>query len=73
MGFFTSSAPAQLQPFSPPLGVNLAFCVNSPTTMVLKEKAFTFSGDDFSVKDTNGTVVLRCQGKAMSFADRKGK
>jgi hypothetical protein len=44
MGLFTASAPTQLHPVNPPLGVFPQFCVNVPTTLVLKEKAFTFSG-----------------------------
>lgn len=44
MGLFTASAPAQLHPVNPPLGVFPQFCVNVPTTLVLKEKAFSFSG-----------------------------
>jgi hypothetical protein len=44
MGFFGSSAPAQLHPVNPPLGVFPNYCVNHPTTLVLKEKAFSFSG-----------------------------
>jgi hypothetical protein len=44
MGFFTASAPAQLHPVNPPLGVNPHFIVQQPTTLVLKERAFTFSG-----------------------------
>ncbi|GFZ46578.1 hypothetical protein JCM24511_03798 [Saitozyma sp. JCM 24511] len=71
MGLFTASAPAQLHPVNPPLGVFPQFCVNVPTTLVLKEKAFSFSGDDFAVKDSNGVPVVRCQGKALSFRDRK--
>ncbi|RSH83779.1 hypothetical protein EHS25_005394 [Saitozyma podzolica] len=71
MGLFTASAPAQLHPVNPPLGVFPQFCVNVPTTLVLKEKAFSFSGDDFAVKDSNGVPVVRCKGKALSFRDRK--
>ncbi|OCF42855.1 hypothetical protein I317_03332 [Kwoniella heveanensis CBS 569] len=71
MGFFGSSAPAQLHPVNPPLGVFPNFYAQRPTTLVLKEKVFSFSGDDFSVKDTNGYTVVRCHGQAMSFRDRK--
>ncbi|KAK8865575.1 hypothetical protein IAR55_000719 [Kwoniella newhampshirensis] len=71
MGLFTASAPAQLHPVNPPLGVNPHYCVPVPTTLVLKEKAFSFSGDDFAVKDSHGAVVVRCKGQAFSFCDRK--
>ncbi|ORY32262.1 tubby C-terminal-like domain-containing protein [Naematelia encephala] len=71
MGLFTSSAPMQLAPIHPPLGMHPQYCVNVPTTLVLKEKAFSFSGDDFAVKDSNGIPVVHCKGKAFSFRDRK--
>ncbi|WWD18250.1 hypothetical protein CI109_102700 [Kwoniella shandongensis] len=71
MGMFTASAPAQLHPVNPPLGVHGHYCMPHPTTLVLKEKAFSFSGDDFAVKDQNGQVVVRCKGQAFSFRDRK--
>ena len=44
MGLFNVSAPAALHPINPPLGVFGHFCVQQPTTLVLKEKAFSFSG-----------------------------
>ena len=44
MGFFTASAPAQLHPVNPPLGVFPNYYAQQPTTLVLKEKAFSFSG-----------------------------
>lgn len=73
MGIFTPSAPAVLSPVHPPLGIHPAYTSHpQPVTLVLKERVFSFSGDDFGVKDTNGQVVVRCQGKALSFKDRKG-
>lgn len=36
--------PMALHPVNPPLGVHPEFCVQVPTTLVLKEKAFSFSG-----------------------------
>ncbi|WVW80493.1 hypothetical protein I302_102477 [Kwoniella bestiolae CBS 10118] len=71
MGFFTASAPAQLHPVNPPLGLHPNFFAKQPTTLVLKEKVFSWSGDDFSVKDTNGFTVVKCHGQAISFRDRK--
>jgi hypothetical protein len=44
MGFFTPNAPAQLHPVNPPLGIHPNYCVQVPTTLVLREHAFTFSG-----------------------------
>ncbi|WRT66012.1 uncharacterized protein IL334_002963 [Kwoniella shivajii] len=71
MGFFGSSAPAALHPINPPLGLHANYFAQQPTTLVLKEKVFSWSGDDFSVKDTNGHTVVRCHGQSMSFRDRK--
>ncbi|KAJ7617187.1 tubby C-terminal-like domain-containing protein [Roridomyces roridus] len=53
------------------LGVFSQFCAQQPITLVLKEKVWSFSGDDFSVKDQFGNVVVRCQGKALSWSDKK--
>jgi hypothetical protein len=53
--------------------VNPHYIVQVPTTLVLKEKAFTFSDDDFAVKDQHGAVVVRCRGSAMSFRDSKSE
>lgn len=73
MGLFTASAPAVLQPVHPPLGIHPAYTSHpQPVTLVLKERVFSFSGDDFGITDTNGQVVVRCKGKVLSFTDRKG-
>ncbi|KAL7412991.1 tubby C-terminal-like domain-containing protein [Mrakia frigida] len=73
MGIFslTQKPSGPLQPFHPPLGVNTSYCVPNVVTLVLKEKAFSFSGDDFQIKDSNGNVVVQCHGSAMSFRDKK--
>jgi hypothetical protein len=75
MGLFSSSAaPVQaLEPFNPPLGVFPRYAVPRETTLVLKERAFTFSGDDFHIKDSNGVDVVICKGKSLSFRDQKGE
>lgn len=73
MGLFTASAPTVLQPVHPPLGIHPAYTSHpQPVTLVLKERVFSFSGDDFGITDTNGQVVVRCKGKVLSFTDRKG-
>ncbi|KAJ7759980.1 tubby C-terminal-like domain-containing protein [Mycena metata] len=59
-----------LQPSSQ-LGIFPQFCAQQQMTLVLKEKVFSFSGDDFAVKDQFGNVVIRCQGKALSWSDKK--
>lgn len=75
MGLFggSSAPPAQLTPFNPPLGVLPHFCVAQPTTLVMKEAAFSFSGDDFSIVDSNKVEVLKCHGKSLGFGDKKGE
>ncbi|KAM0751765.1 DUF567-domain-containing protein [Meredithblackwellia eburnea MCA 4105] len=70
MGLFSDSTPAPLQPFNPPVGVHPHYCVQPPTTLVLKESGF-FSGDDFSIKDSNGVDVVVCKGRAFTIGDRK--
>ena len=74
MGLFGSSSttPANLTPFNPPLGVHPHFCVPQQTVLVMKEAAFSFSGDDFSIVDSNKVEVLRCKGKTFGFGDKKG-
>ena len=38
----------------------------------MKEKAFSLSGDDFTVKTVAGMEVCKCKGKVMSISDKKG-
>jgi hypothetical protein len=66
------TTPELLGGFNPYLGVFTQFCVPNQTTLVLKEKVFSLSGDTFSVKDANGAAVVNCQGKTFSLTDRKG-
>jgi len=61
----------QLAPVTPPLGVNPNYCMAKQTTLVLKEKVWSLSGDSFSVTDEAGMAVCKCQGKTFSFSDRK--
>ncbi|KAF2434853.1 hypothetical protein EJ08DRAFT_581425, partial [Tothia fuscella] len=37
----------------------------------LKEKAFSFSGDDFTIRTANGVDICRCKGTFLSISDRK--
>lgn len=63
-----------LQPFNPPLGVLPEFCQPQPVTLKMKEKgkmSGSFTGDDFSITDTNGRDVCKCKGKVMSISGRK--
>ncbi|KAE8446675.1 hypothetical protein EG329_011718 [Mollisiaceae sp. DMI_Dod_QoI] len=65
------SAPAHLAPINPPLGVNPNYCMNKQTTLVMKEKVWSLSGDTFHIVDENGLEVVQCRGQAMSLSDRK--
>lgn len=60
-----------LAPVHPPLGINAAFCAPKQTTLTMKEKVWSLSGDSFHVMDENNIEVVRCQGKTFSFSDRK--
>lgn len=65
------AAPQALAPMQTALGVFPQFCVPRQETLILKEKVFSLSGDSFSIKDTNGAVVVNCAGKTFSISDRK--
>lgn len=71
MGLFNIDPPAQFQRFDPPIGVHLNYCVPWETTLILRERLFSFSGDDFIINDSSGNPVCRCEGQALSFRDRK--
>lgn len=72
MGIFTTQGPVQLVPVHPPVAVFTPFIAQSPTTLVLREKMWSWTGDDFSVKDAaTGQPVVRCEGKAFSMRERK--
>lgn len=72
-GYIFSDGPKTLQPVHPPIGVFPGFVAQQPTTLVLKEKVLSWSGDDFGVKDQNGNVIVRVGGKVMSLRQRKGE
>jgi len=62
---------SQLAPLNPPLGVNPNYCVQKQTTLVMKEKVWSLSGDTFHIVDEQGFEVLQCRGQALSLSDRK--
>ncbi|KAJ7286088.1 tubby C-terminal-like domain-containing protein [Mycena rebaudengoi] len=64
------TTPQHLQSF-PQIGIFPQFCARQQMTLVLQEKAFSFSGDNFSVKDQGGNTVVKCDGKALSWSDKK--
>ena len=63
-----------LAPFNPPLGPqpnSAHFYSPNTTTLQMKEKVFSLTGDDFSVKTTDGIDVCKCKGKVVSVRDKK--
>merc|ERR1719262_2083969 len=48
------------------------YCYDRPLDLVMKEKIFSFSGDDFSINDAQTQQpMFRIKGKAFSFRDKK--
>ncbi len=48
------------------------FCLPQTVQLRLREKFFSFSGDDFKITDaSSGTVYFQCQGRAMSLREKK--
>jgi hypothetical protein len=64
---------APLPTFNPPLGVHPQFCFPEENVLHMKEKAFSLSGDNFTIKTADGHEICRCKGKVMSISDKKGK
>nr|POE63401.1 hypothetical protein CFP56_04304 [Quercus suber] len=63
-----------LAPFNPPLGpqpANAHLYSNAPQTLQMREKVFSLSGDDFTVKTVEGLEVCRCKGKVLSVHAKK--
>ncbi|WPH01144.1 LURP-one-related [Acrodontium crateriforme] len=63
-----------LAPFTPPLGPqppNPHLYAPKQVTLQMKEKVFSLSGDDFTVKTTEGMTVCQCHGKLLSVRDKK--
>lgn len=73
MGIFSTTLQpsGSLRPFDPPLGVDLSFCMPVETVLILREKLSSWSGDDFEIKDSQGTVALLCSGSARSILSNK--
>jgi uncharacterized protein YxjI len=70
-----------ITPFNIPLGpqpANPAFYSPTPTTLQIKEKILSLSGDDFTIATTTGIPVCKCKGKVFSvhgtkaFTDMQG-
>ncbi|TID26591.1 hypothetical protein E2P81_ATG01063 [Venturia nashicola] len=58
-------------PFNPVLGPNPQYCFPEAHVLQMKEKAFSLSGDDFSIKTASGLPVCVCKGKVLSISDKK--
>ncbi|BEI90030.1 uncharacterized protein CcaverHIS019_0301000 [Cutaneotrichosporon cavernicola] len=72
MTMFHASGSKELVPVIPPVAVYDEFVAQVPTTLCLKEKAWSMSGDDFGITDANTRkTVLKCKGKYMTLHDRK--
>ena len=61
-----------LTPWEKPIGIYPAFMAQAPTTLILREKVFSLSGDDFEIKTDQGAEILRCHGQVVSLSGRKG-
>jgi uncharacterized protein YxjI len=64
-------AQQHLAPVHPALGVNATYCLPHETTLVMKEKVWSLSGDTFHITDQNGVEVVRCKGSTFTLTDRK--
>ncbi|WVW80492.1 hypothetical protein I302_102476 [Kwoniella bestiolae CBS 10118] len=71
MGLIKASPTADLVAVDPPIGLHPQIFAQKATTLVLKEKVWSWTGDDFSVKDIEGRDVVKCHGKAWSLRERK--
>ncbi|KAK4546167.1 hypothetical protein LTR36_002304 [Oleoguttula mirabilis] len=63
-----------LATFTPALGpqpANAHFYSAHTTTLHMKEKVFSITGDDFTIKTVDGTEVCKCKGKVISLKDKK--
>jgi uncharacterized protein YxjI len=59
-----------LAPLTGFLGVIPPFYAQQSTTLILKQKLWSWSHGDFVIKTTDGTPVLRAEGSAMSLSRR---
>jgi len=73
MGADQSTYEAPLVPQQIPIcAVEPRFCLPRPVQLRIREKMWTFSGDDFSISDpSDGTVYFKCAGRAFSIRDKK--
>lgn len=65
---------SQLAPFNPPLGpqpANPAFYSPTESTLQMKEKILSLSGDSFTITTATGSPVCQCTGKVFSLHGTK--
>ncbi|MCJ1392381.1 hypothetical protein MMC18_005248 [Xylographa bjoerkii] len=70
MAQYVVPAKVQLPPLPHHLGVLPGYYATQPTTLVMREKIMSFTGDDYHIKSTDGASVLRVRGTVMSLSDR---
>jgi len=51
--------------------IDSKYVFDKPKKLLLKESLFSISGDDFSIKDTDGKSYFKCTGKTLSIRDKK--
>ncbi|ORX77816.1 hypothetical protein BCR32DRAFT_328767 [Anaeromyces robustus] len=72
MGLMNKFADSPLSsPKTSVVAVDERFVLNKPVTLLLKEKIFSLSGDDFTIKDTNDVSYFKCKGKAFNIKSKK--
>lgn len=64
---------APLAPFNPPLGPTPQFAQLNEETLQMKEKVFSLTGDDFTVRTVSGIEICQCKGKVFSIRDAKSQ
>ena len=61
----------QLAPMAQPVGMFDAFIARQSETFILREKAWSLSGDSFEIKLRNGQPLIQVKGSVMSWSGRK--
>jgi hypothetical protein len=72
MGIFMKNQQAVLTPQNPPLGIFPHFCVQGPTTLVLKEKVWSWSGVSALADPDVVTGILAMRQVALTDGHRTG-
>eukprot|EP00535_Pseudo-nitzschia_heimii_P010163 CAMPEP_0197184664 /NCGR_PEP_ID=MMETSP1423-20130617/10285_1 /TAXON_ID=476441 /ORGANISM="Pseudo-nitzschia heimii, Strain UNC1101" /LENGTH=232 /DNA_ID=CAMNT_0042635537 /DNA_START=54 /DNA_END=752 /DNA_ORIENTATION=+ len=72
----TSRPPSPIPPRDPSEYTNLTpiapqHATSHPTDLSLKEKAFSFTGDNASVKDSKGNTMFRIQSELLTISQRR--